>query len=104
MEKERPELSWEEREKRSEERLKKQLVEIDLAPLSACKYLEEVNLKNNRLTEIDLSPLVDCSALRRVDIRDNPLENIDTSMIPKANIRIIYNRPFEEIKLKWDTI
>ncbi len=87
--------------------MEKDMVAIDLSPLSTCADLHSVDLSSNRLEsidleplrntplesltlyenelrEIDFSPLKDCRQLRDLWIFDNRLESIDLAPLRKC--------------------
>ncbi|MFW9863764.1 MAG: leucine-rich repeat domain-containing protein [Candidatus Thorarchaeota archaeon] len=55
------------------------IVSIDLAPLSVCANLRKLNLSYNKLQTIDLSPLSSCISLQNLGLYNNQLQSIDLS-------------------------
>ena len=63
-----------------------QLRELDLAPLAHLKELSFLSLKWNKLKTLDLSPLLSCPKLTSLEIGGNPFEYVDPS--PIAQMRL----------------
>ncbi len=63
-----------------------QLRELDLTPLAHLKELNFLNLKWNKLKILDLSPLLSCPKLTHLVIGGNPFEHVDPS--PIAQMRL----------------
>lgn len=55
------------------------IVDIDLSPLSSDTDLQRLNLGHNKIKNIDLTPLSSCTGLRYLRLHDNQLEEIDLS-------------------------
>ncbi|MFW9788871.1 MAG: leucine-rich repeat domain-containing protein [Candidatus Thorarchaeota archaeon] len=56
---------------------RRELLHIDLAPLSSCKALEEIYLDGNQLQSIDLAPLSSCKSLKKLFLSENQLQSVD---------------------------
>jgi len=62
----------------------------DLAPLSSCTRLKEINLHDNRFTSIDLSPLQANTSLEVLKLSNNNLNNIDLEPLSKTPLQELW--------------
>lgn len=53
------------------------IVDIDLSPLSSYTDLLRLNLGHNKIKKIDLTPLSSCTGIKYLQLHDNQLEAID---------------------------
>lgn len=61
----------------------RQLVSIDLTPLSKCPELEKLRLNYNKLTTIDLTPLTHCRKLHTIDLKGNQFNTLDLNTVER---------------------
>lgn len=59
--------------------MERNIMDLDLDPLSSLKSLRSLYLMNNRLKAVDLSPLASCAYLEQLWLGRNELERIDLS-------------------------